>query len=128
MVKLHSLGILFSLVLLSACGNVFERRGKLNFNTKEMNALEQEKIKQAREEEKQKSWQNITQEARVSYELVRPIFEKKCSSCHDANFQMPLYGKILPSMNPVAKHQEDGLKALDISEVFPLKQRDIQVS
>ena len=63
----------------------------------------------------------ILSDAKSSFENIRPIIERKCFDCHDANTRLPLYGRIFPGINPVHKHQVDGLKALDFSETFPLK-------
>jgi hypothetical protein len=34
---------------------------------------------------------------------------------------LPVYGRILPRINPVNNHQKEGLEALDMIEVFPMK-------
>jgi len=49
------------------------------------------------------------------------LFDQKCMNCHNADFKLPLYGRIFSKINPVKKHQEDGLKSLDYSEAYPFK-------
>lgn len=71
--------------------------------------------------QKTKAWDDILFEARTSYKKIQPIVENKCSSCHDSEKKLPLYGRILKPLNPVYKHQFEGLKSLDVSGGFPFK-------
>lgn len=58
--------------------------------------------------------------AKDTYASIEPIVKKKCSDCHDSRVKLPFYGRILPRVNPVNKHQVEGLKALDMKLGFPL--------
>lgn len=81
---------------------------------------------------KKKAWVKIITDANSSFEPIKPILSKKCFDCHDSNRRLPLYGRILRRINPVYKHQRDGLKVLDFKDVFPLtvkgKARPSQIS
>jgi mono/diheme cytochrome c family protein len=59
-------------------------------------------------------------EAQVSFQDIRPAFKNKCFACHDTNTKLPIYGRILRNRNPVNKHREDGIKAIDFVLDFPL--------
>ena len=73
------------------------------------------------EDDKKLEWERIIVEAKLSFEPIRELTSKKCFDCHNSNRDLPFYGRILPRYNPVTKHQVDGLKALDMAEIFPLK-------
>lgn len=120
------------LILLVSCSNPLEGRGKLYFRDLKGEALQKAIAKadalHAKEvarlqflEEKKLTMELILTDAKESFESIRPIIERKCFDCHDANTRLPLYGRIFPGINPVHKHQVDGLKALDFSGTFPLK-------
>lgn len=119
---------LLSLVILASCGG--GKKGKLAFNdyyeTANELKVEQQKTNDKYLQDKKdfaiekiKVWKEINDEAKDSFADVRDIFNKKCISCHDINFKLPFYGNILTGINPVHKHQEDGLKALNFGNGFP---------
>ena len=70
--------------------------------------------------EKKKAWSNIVSEAVVSFKNIESVMQKKCFDCHDKNTKTPIDGRIVPRINPVYHHQQDGIKALDFSQKFPL--------
>jgi len=72
------------------------------------------------EQEKKETWTRITLTARETFKDVEPIFSKKCFDCHDSSRRLPLYGRILPRINPVNAHQRDGLEVLDMVNTFPI--------
>ena len=87
--------------------------------------LEQERQEQLMfEAKKEKAWIKIEEEAKESYQDIANIISYKCSDCHDENKRLPLYGRVLRTINPVFQHQKDGLKAFDFSQVFPMKSSD----
>jgi cytochrome c5 len=94
-------------------------------------AIEAEKVRLF-EINKEKAWGKIVVDANSSFEPIKPILSRKCFDCHDSNRKLPLYGRILRRINPVYKHQRDGLKVLDFKDVFPLtvkgKARPSQIS
>ncbi len=128
MITLLSLAALFLLV---SCSNPLDGRSKLYFRDLQGEALQEAlskaealRLKEiARQEflkEKKLTMEAILTDAKVNFESIRPIIERKCFDCHDANTRLPLYGRIFPGINPVHKHQVDGLNALDFSGTFPL--------
>ncbi len=82
---------------------------------------EREEIQKRFELEKRLTWDEINLNAKKSFEEIRPLFDQKCMNCHNVNFKLPLYGRIIGKINPVKKHQVDGLKSLEYSEGFPFK-------
>lgn len=72
-------------------------------------------------EDKRKSMEEIIVEANASFEEIKPIIQKKCFDCHDTNTRLKFYARILPRLNPLYKHQVEGLKAIDFVDTFPLK-------
>lgn len=72
-------------------------------------------------EEKELEWKEIQKDALYEYKKIEKIVRKKCYDCHDSDTKLPLYGRVLPSINPVNHHQVDGIKALDLVHKFPLK-------
>lgn len=124
--------IFFALFFLVSCSNPFDGRGPLNFRDLKgealQRALEKEEALKAKEaarlaflKEKKETMDAIVSDAKKSFEIISPLIERKCFDCHDANTKLPFYGRILPRLNPIHKHQVDGLKALDFSETYPLK-------
>lgn len=73
------------------------------------------------EAEKKLAWEKVVTTANTNFEDVKSLVQRKCYDCHDANTKLPFYGRILRRYNPVARHQRDGVAALDFSGVFPLK-------
>lgn len=121
-----------ALFLLVSCSNPLDGRGKLFFRDLKGEALEQalakEEALRAKEiarleflKEKKITMEGIVRDAKESFEHIKPLIDRKCFDCHDANTRLPLYGRIFPGINPVHKHQVDGLKALDFSQTYPLK-------
>lgn len=72
-------------------------------------------------EEKELEWQAIQKDALFEFKKIKKIVKKKCYDCHDSDTKLPIYGRVLPSINPVNHHQVDGIKALDMVHKFPLK-------
>lgn len=62
----------------------------------------------------------IVKDANDTFEDIRPIITRKCFDCHDANTKLRFYARVFPNINPLFKHQENGLKALDFSTTYPL--------
>lgn len=115
---------LILLIFLMACGNPFGKKGPLKFQTiPDDAATQRRRASEAleRENAQKKAWSDIEIFANNSFKEVRPIFEKKCISCHDSTFKLPFYGRIFRRKNPITKHQIDGIKALDYANNFPLK-------
>lgn len=80
----------------------------------------QQKLKSL-EEEKRLEWDKIIIDAKLEFEPLREMVAKKCFDCHNSNRELPFYGRVFTKVNPVTKHQVEGLKALDMAEIFPLK-------
>lgn len=74
-------------------------------------------------EEKDLEWKEIQGEALESFEGIKKIVRKKCYDCHDSDTKLPFYGRPLPSINPVNRHQVEGLEALDMAAKFPLSSK-----
>ncbi|MFT6071164.1 MAG: hypothetical protein ACJAT2_001436 [Bacteriovoracaceae bacterium] len=72
-------------------------------------------------EEKELEWQEIQKEALFEYKKIEKIVQKKCYDCHDSDTKLPFYGRVFPNINPVNRHQVDGVDALDLVHKFPLK-------
>ena len=122
--------VFIPLFLLVSCGNPIASKdaSTLKFSDSNQEKLNEviklETIAQERKkflEDKKRVWSEINADAKESFQGISEIIRNKCFSCHDANTKLPIYGRILPGINPVHKHQEDGLKALDFSEGFPFK-------
>lgn len=64
---------------------------------------------------------HLTVKAKESFEPIKEVFDRKCFDCHDSTRKLPLYGRIFPRVNPVKKHQVEGLMALDMAKTYPLK-------
>lgn len=73
-----------------------------------------------REREKTAEWNQIKLSAKRSFQEVKEIFSYKCFDCHDSSRKLKLYARIFPRINPLYKHQQDGLRALDMKNEFPL--------
>lgn len=109
------------LFFLVSCSNPFEGRGKLVFRDIQQETILENQFKEELAFAKKREWETIVREAKESFDDIRPLLVKKCFDCHDANTKLPLYARVFPNINPLTKHQADGLKALDFSEKFPLK-------
>jgi hypothetical protein len=121
---------LLLVLLLAGCGQS-PSKNQLLFNDPEKDAqqrlLEQERIRQNQlrlEREKQEDWQKIVVDAKESYQDIKPLIKRKCYDCHNENVKLPFYGRIARRINPVYKHQKEGLLALDFSQEFPLRISD----
>lgn len=120
---------ILALFFLASCNGLFGKKSSLEFrdlNQEALEASEQAMVEAQRQRElfeieKKESWDSIVSEAKESFETIRPIIERKCFDCHDSNTKLPLYARALPGINPLAKHQRDGIAALDFSDAFPLK-------
>jgi len=77
-------------------------------------------------EEKEKDWKEIKDGALLEYKKIEKIVRKKCYDCHDSDTKLPFYGRPLPSINPVNRHQVEGLLALDFAAKFPLTSKGSQ--
>ncbi len=86
-------------------------------------ALKKEREEKQRQFELEKKTELIiiAKDAKKSFESIKPLFDQKCMNCHNANFKLPLYGRVFGKINPVKKHQDDGLKSLEYSEGYPFK-------
>jgi mono/diheme cytochrome c family protein len=120
------------LFLITSCSNPFDGRGKLAFRDlkqEEIDAAQrradelraQEELRRQFLIEKKKAMEAIVADAVKSFEDIRPLITRKCFDCHDANTKLRFYARIFPSINPLYKHQQDGLKALDFSGAYPLR-------
>ena len=74
----------------------------------------QQKLKSL-EEEKKLEWDKIVNDAKLEFEPLREMVAKKCFDCHNSNRELPFYGRVFTKVNPVTKHQVEGLKALDMA-------------
>ena len=72
-------------------------------------------------EEKELEWTEIKKDALFEYKKIEKIVQKKCYDCHDSDTKLPFYGRVFPNINPVNRHQVDGVHALDLVHKFPLK-------
>jgi mono/diheme cytochrome c family protein len=112
------------LFLIASCS----KRGPLIFidhleeaKQESLKALEKKRAEEANYiQRKTEAWDAIVLDAKSTFQHIQPILQKKCSSCHDGDFKMPLYGRILPRYNPVAQHQIQGLEAFEFTKIFPL--------
>ena len=109
--------LLLSFFLITACSNPFDGRGKLIFRDINQDAL---KEVQKAERDRKEEWATIERDAQNGFEELRPLLTRKCFDCHDSNTRLPLYGRIFPGINPVHKHQVEGLKALDFGNGYPM--------
>jgi mono/diheme cytochrome c family protein len=113
--------------LLISCGE----SSRLVFHDLKQEALD--RIKQSEEQaeriqaqriakaiEQKRIMAEIVFEAQESFQTIRPLLKNKCFACHDSNTKLPIYGRILRNRNPVNKHREDGIKALDFVLDYPL--------
>ncbi len=75
------------------------------------------------EVEYQEDLLNLERRAKESFKSIKKIVKKKCSDCHDSREKLPFYGRIFPRVNPVNKHQREGLIALDFKDTYPLLAR-----
>ena len=124
---------LFLLLLLASCSNPFQSPGSLNFKTKQFKIdplREAERLRLLREAElerrrlflieKEQAWSKIVIDANDGFMTIEATIKTKCFACHDANTKTPIYGRILRSVNPIYRHQKEGIEALDFSQKFPL--------
>jgi hypothetical protein len=109
-----------------------EQKGKLTFRDlrqEEIDEMErrQEAIRQAEvarlelQREKKREMEEIISDAKAGFEEIKPLLKSKCFDCHDSNTKLPAYGRIFPRINPIHKHQVEGIKALDFVDGYPLK-------
>lgn len=128
--KTSAILLLLFTAVLTSCGG--KDKSALKFRDAKTEALEAAIAKTAKqlanEEAKKKIlaeknlvWEEINTEARESYKNIKDLVENKCTNCHDANFKLPFYGRIAKGINPVHKHQVDGLASWDFSGGFPFK-------
>lgn len=112
------------LLLLTSCINTQDNKSPVEFfdpkAEKEQRQL-QARLEEEREQQRLNFLANIKLEANESFQEIKPIFDFKCLSCHNSEFKLPLYARILPKWNPVFHHHEDGVKALDYANGYPLK-------
>lgn len=122
--------ILSALLLLPSCFP--GKRGPFDFKVKEI-GKENQVLDPIEEQQRQRElWLQklkkdyesdvlaLKQLALDTYPKIEQIVEKKCSDCHDSTKRLPFYGRVFPRINPVNKHQVEGLKALDMKDKFPL--------
>ena len=72
-------------------------------------------------EEKNLEWKEIQKDALSSFKKIEKIVRKKCYDCHDSNTKLPFYRRPFPRINPINRHQVEGLEAFDFARKFPLK-------
>ncbi len=121
--------LLLALLLVTSCVNLFKGKGELNFRNITQEELDFQKAKEElREREKLEflavkklTAEAIVTDANAGFEELKPLLKQKCFDCHDSGTKLPFYGRIFRSRNPVAHHQEDGLKALDFGNGYPFK-------
>jgi hypothetical protein len=124
---------LLLLFLMTSCSNPFQGPGSLHFQARAFRQeplSEEARLRALREAEaerlrlflidKDKAWKIIVTEAVDGFKEIEATVKRKCFACHDANTKTPIYGRILTSINPVYRHQKDGIKVLDFSKKFPL--------
>lgn len=123
--------LFLGLLLLTSCIPL-EQKGKLtfrDFRQEEMDELErrQEAIRDAEiakleyQKEKKRVLEQIISDAKLGFKEIKPLLQKKCFDCHDSNTKLPSYGRVFPKINPIYKHQVEGIKALDFVNGYPLK-------
>lgn len=104
-------------------------KGALDFAFRGVNTLVDREAQELRQRELwlkklqadyRRDLQELEVEAKESFSKIKPIIKKKCIDCHDSREKLPIYGRIFPGINPVKKHQDEGLEALDFKETFPL--------
>ena len=121
---------LLLIILLSsfftACGN--KDRSSLQFHDSLQDKVQADLKLEARENERKKFlleknrvWNEIDADAKESFKNIHEIVQNKCSSCHDSNVKLPLYGRIFKGINPVNHHQVEGLKSLDFANGYPFR-------
>lgn len=115
--------LLLLLLITASCSNPFQGPGSLHFQVKsfKQDPLTEEDRLRALREEKEAAWKIIVTEANVSFKEIEGTIQRKCFACHDANTKTPIYGRILTNVNPVYRHQKDGIKVLDFSKRFPFQ-------
>ena len=119
--------ILLGLILVTSCGNPFQSKGNLHFrNITQEEAQAQRDRDEMRERarleflaEKKLTAESIVADANSGFQELKPLFKQKCFDCHDSGTRLPFYGRIFQSRNPIAQHQVDGLKALDLAKGYP---------
>jgi mono/diheme cytochrome c family protein len=125
--------VLLPLILLTL-QSCLPQTGPLLFREKTLNF--QETLKPQEEEEDdgkyeeyikklregyQEDLENLSIEARSSFQPIKKVIKRKCYDCHDSREKLPIYGRVFPRINPVKKHQTEGLTALDMAKTYPLK-------
>jgi len=108
--------------MMASCSNPFQGQGSLHFKVKDFKQdplVEEERLRALRLE-KELAWKTIVVEAVDSFSEIESTVQKKCFACHDAKTKTPIYGRVFTRVNPIYHHQQDGIKALDFSQKFPL--------
>jgi hypothetical protein len=129
----HTLLSFISLLLITACG-LHKNESTLKFTDKNLEEAARKEALEAKNQlsiqekknfikEKNRVWASINSDGKESFKNIKSIVQKKCFDCHDANTKLPFYGNIFKEINPVTKHQVEGLKSLDFSQGFPFKAR-----
>jgi hypothetical protein len=122
--------ILAIVFILSSCVAPFgsQNKGTLHFqDARQIQNLEKLLIEKKLEEKKQYALEKmrvikeINSDAQESYKFIQVILQNKCASCHDENVKLPIYGRIFKQINPVTRHQVEGLRALNFGAGFPFK-------
>lgn len=123
-IKLPLFTLFLGLLLVSSCGRNQQSQLIFKDSVSTQNTLIADKLllEKKRAEfalEKARVWKEINDDAKKSFEGIRKVFNYKCMNCHDASYKLPLYGKIFEGINPVHKHQVEGLKALNFEKGYP---------
>ena len=116
--------LLISLCSLSSCYLSDEKSPLKVFNKRGFNPNSAEADQRRRAllvEEKDYEWKEIQAEAIENFKTIEHIVRKMCFDCHDSKTKLPFYGRAFPRINPVNRHQVEGLEALDFVTKFPLK-------
>lgn len=85
--------------------------------------IDPEEERQRRLSEMKNDWLALVSAANESYQDILPTLSYKCFDCHDSNRRLRFYARVFPRINPLFKHQKDGLAALDFVSGFPLTQK-----
>lgn len=118
--------LLGCLLAVTSCGSGHQSKLIFKDSVQDQNTLiaDNENLERRRLEfaaEKIRVWKEINEEAKSSFKDVKEIFKNKCMNCHDSSYKLPLYGRIFDSINPVHKHQVEGLKAFNFVNGYPFQ-------
>lgn len=125
--KWQHINLLACLIIITSCGGgkqsnlLFKDRTQSQTSTLKTDLDNIEKKRAEFAMEKARVWEEINNDAKATFENVKDVFTNKCMNCHDSSFKLPFYGRILEKINPVTKHQVEGLKSFNFAEGFPFQ-------